>query len=135
MMTEVGERGRLVMGQYNFDPDQAWHLASKLAEGAQQIASVPPIGVEGGVRMTFTEDINNALHSCKSAANGNKTAYSQWMQDYADRMRKATEYQETFEEGIQMQARAAQKKVEDAPQSSSKPKQSGKTVDRPTIDI
>ena len=123
------------MGQYNFDSEQARQLASRLIAGARQIAAAPQIGVTGGVRMSFTENINRALQAYKTAANGNKDAYSQWMQDYANRMLDATEYQETFEDGVRMQARVEQQKVEDTPQSSSKPQQSDKTIDRPTNDI
>ncbi|WP_154055004.1 hypothetical protein [Bifidobacterium bifidum] len=123
------------MGQYNFDSEQARQLASRLIAGARQIAAAPQIGVTGGVRMSFTENINRTLQAYKTAANGNKDAYSQWMQDYANRMLDATEYQETFEDGVRMQARVEQQKVEDTPQSSSKPQQSDKTIDRPTIDI
>ncbi|KAB7790166.1 hypothetical protein [Bifidobacterium leontopitheci] len=126
------------MGQINFDPDQARYLAGKLAAGAEGIASAPKINVTGGVRMSFTQQINKALHSVKTTANGNKGTYARWMQDYSDRMAQATTYQETFEEGVQMQLQAEQKKVEGT-QQSYKPASSSsdkpKTIDRPVIDI
>lgn len=122
-------------GQYNFNAEEARYLAGKLAEGAEQIAAAPKIAVTGGVRMSFTEKINEMLHTFKSTANGNKDTYSRWMQDYSARMSQATDYQEAFEEGVQMQLRVEQQKIEST-QQSSKPKTSSKPkIDRPTIDI
>lgn len=126
---------------YGYDADEARQLSRTLDDKALQCASAPDIQVHGGVRMTFTEHINESLRNLRDTSNKDKIAYAKWMHTYARNLELATRSTEAFEEGLTQKLATAAAQVEQVPTHAPVPAPpTGKTSsvdddDFPSVDI